>query len=58
MLNFIDENVINDIKGYLRKIGTPNIIIENINSSNFESVFIKSITDSNVLDKNKKKDKE
>lgn len=57
MLNFIDENVINDIKGYLRKIGTPNIIIENINSSNFESVFIKSITDSNVLDKNKKKTK-
>lgn len=44
-----------DIKRYLKNIGTPENIIENINNNVFNEVFIKGITDSNVLARDKKK---
>lgn len=44
-----------DVKIYLKNIGTPENIIENINNNVFSEVFIKGITDSNVLARDKKK---
>ena len=44
-----------DIKKYLKDIDTPDKIIENINNNVFSEVFIKGISDSNVLSREKKK---
>ncbi len=47
-----------EIKIYLDHIGVPSKVISNINDNEFSEVFVKRISDSNVMDANKKERKE
>lgn len=51
----MDYNLIEDIKEYLKNIGTPDEFLDYIDKDIFSEILIKKLSDSNILSRDKKK---